>query len=150
MNNFEVAINGIKIVAKLLNIPVPHFSFFDPSELSNKEITGMYVFESDEILFNELWVMKSTWIEVIITSFHETRHAYQAYCVRKGVYESNDVIKVWTNNFNNYIKPTGMNNEIDDIEYLKQPIELDAIMFVHKIVNELFGLKTIIPIAFSQ
>jgi hypothetical protein len=81
MNNYEVAINGVKIIAKILNIPVPHLSFFDPNELSNKEITGMYVFESDELLFNDAWVSKSTWIEVIITAFHETRHAYQGYCI---------------------------------------------------------------------
>ena len=73
MNNHEVAINGVKIAAKILNIPVPHYSFFDPSEISNKEITGMYVFESDEILFNDEWVTNSPWIEVIITAFHEWR-----------------------------------------------------------------------------
>lgn len=39
MNNHEVAINGVKIAAKILNITVPHYSFFDPSEISNKEIT---------------------------------------------------------------------------------------------------------------
>jgi len=48
MNNHEVAINGVKIIAKILNIPIPYISFFDPSEVSNNEITGMYLFESDE------------------------------------------------------------------------------------------------------
>ena len=59
MNNYEAAINGVKLVAKILNIPEPLTSFFDPSEVSNKEITGMYLFESDEIIFNEQWVEKS-------------------------------------------------------------------------------------------
>lgn len=81
MNNHEVAINGVKIVEKILNIPVPHISFFDPSEISNNEITGMYLFESDEIIFNEEWIEKSQSIEIDAIGF--THHKiYELFGVK--------------------------------------------------------------------
>ena len=145
MNNYEAAINGVKIVAKILNIPEPHISFFDSSELSNKEITLMYLFESDEIIFNDQWVEKSPWIEVIVTAFHETRCAYQGYCIKNRTYESNETIDIWQQEFTNYLQPTGKNNEQDDSDYLNQSIEIDAIAFVHKMMLEHFDVKTMIP-----
>lgn len=145
MNNHEVAINGVKIIAKILNIPVPHISFFDPSEVSNNEITGMYLFESDEIIFNEEWVAKSKWIEVIVTAFHETRHAYQGYCISTRSLESKDTLDKWEYETQNYIRPTGKNNEVDDHDYLNQSIEIDAIGFTHHKIYEFFGVKTFLP-----
>jgi len=46
---------------------------------------------------------------------------------------------------NNYIMPSGNNNEIDDVDYLKQDIEVDAIAFAHWLVKKEFNVKTIIP-----
>ena len=145
MNNHEVAINGVKIIAKILNIPVPHISFFDPSEVSNNEITGMYLFESGEIIFNEEWIAKSQWIEVIVTAFHETRHAYQGYCIRTKSMESKDTLDKWEYETLNYIRPSGKNNEVDDYDYLNQSIEIDAIGFTHHKIYEFFGVKTLLP-----
>lgn len=145
MNNYEVAINGVKIIAKILNISVPHISFFDPSEVSNNEITGMYLFESDEIIFNEEWIAKSQWIEVIVTAFHETRHAYQGYCIRTKSMESKDTLDKWEYETLNYICPSGKNNEVDDHDYLNQSIEIDAIGFTHHKIYEFFGVKTFLP-----
>lgn len=145
MNNYEAAINGVKIIAEILNIPVPHISFFDPSEVSNNEITGMYLFESDEIIFNEEWIAKSQWIEVIVTAFHETRHAYQGYCIRTKSMEIKDTLDKWEYETLNYIRPSGKNNEVDDYDYLNQSIEIDAISFTHNKIYEFFGVKTVIP-----
>jgi hypothetical protein len=145
MNNYEVAINSVRIVSKTLNIPEPHISFFNPSEITNKETTGMYLFESDEIVFNEEWVINSPWIEVVVTAFHETRHAYQGYCIRNKIYEAHETLDIWHHEFNNYLKPSGMNNETDDVEYLNQFIEIDAIAYTHKTMLELFNVKSIIP-----
>jgi hypothetical protein len=145
MNNYEVAISGVKIVAKILNIPEPHISFFNPEEVSNREITGMYVFESDEIIFYEELVGKSPWIEVIVTAFHETRHAYQGYCIRNKSMESKDTLDKWEYETLNYIRPSGKNNEVDDFDYLNQLIEIDVIGFTHHKIFEFFGVKTILP-----
>lgn len=145
MDNFETAINGVKIISKILNIPEPPVSFFNPVEVSNNEITGMYLFESDEIIFNEEWVKRSPWIEVIVTAFHETRHAYQGYCIRTKSIESIDTLVKWENETLNYVRPSGKNNDIDDYCYLNQSIEIDAIAFTHKKIFEFFNVKSVIP-----
>ena len=43
------------------------------------------------------------------------------------------------------LRHLGKNNEIDDVEYLKQEIEIDAIAFAHKMMLEHFDVKTVIP-----
>ena len=41
MNNLEVAIAGVKIVAKILNFPVPELYIMEQSNLPNQEVTLM-------------------------------------------------------------------------------------------------------------
>lgn len=120
MNNIEITYLGIQVAAKELNIPLPEIYIIDENSLGNKEITGTYSFKDNSIIFNEDWVNRREWIEVIITSFHEMRHAYQGYCIRTRTRESEETIKKWEYEINNYIMPSGTNNEIDDSNYLKQ------------------------------
>jgi len=145
MDNFDVVISAVRIVEKLLNFPAPELFIIEQNQLPNSEITGMYKFDDNEIMFNEDWVLRSDWTEVIITAFHEMRHAYQGYCIRTQSRESQETLKQWEYETLNYIMPSGNNNEIDDESYLKQEIEIDAIAFAHKMMLEHFGLKTIIP-----
>lgn len=105
----------------------------------------MYLFESNEIIFNDEWVAKSQWIEVIVTAFHETRHSYQGYCIRTRSLESKDTLDKWGYETLNYIRPTGKNNEVDDLDYLYQSIEINAIGFTHHKIYEFFGVKTFVP-----
>ena len=145
MDNFDVALAGVKIATKILNIPEPEIFITSEINLSNKEITGYYSFENNEIVFNEDWINRSSWIEVMITSIHESRHAYQGYCIRTKSRESLETIVKWEFETLNYIMPSGKNNEIDDEDYLKQEIEIDAITFTHHKIYEFFGVKTFIP-----
>lgn len=145
MNNLEVAITGVKIVAKILNFPTPELYIMEQSKLPNQEITGMYRFKENEIIFNEDWVLRSDWTEVIITAFHEMRHAYQGYCIRTRSREAKEVLDIWAYETNNYIMPSGKNNEVDDLTYLNQEIEIDAIAFAHKMMLEHFDVMTVIP-----
>ena len=145
MDNFDVALAGVKIATKILNIPEPEIFITSETHLSNTEITGYYSFENNEIVFNEDWINRSSWIEVMITSIHETRHAYQGYCIRTKSRESLETLVKWEFEALNYIRPTGKNNEVDDEEYLKQEIEIDAITFTHYKIFEFFGVKTIVP-----
>ena len=48
--------------------------------------------------------------------------------------ETIDVLNKWKYEMNNYIMPSSKNNEIDDESYLKQAVEIDAIMFAHKMM----------------
>lgn len=145
MNNLEVTIAGVKIVSEILNFPAPEIFIIEQDKLPNKEVTGMYRFKENEIIFNEDWVLRSEWIEVIITVFHEMRHAYQGYCIRTRSREAKEILDIWEYETNNYIMPSGKNNEIDDVKYLNQEIEIDAIAFTHWLVKKEFNLKTVIP-----
>ncbi|NWH10173.1 SprT-like domain-containing protein [Acholeplasma laidlawii] len=145
MNNEKIIDIGTQIVSKILDFPIPELYIIEQSKLPNKEITGIYSFGENEIIFNEEWVNRSQWIEVIITVFHEMRHAYQGYCIRTKNRESAETIKAWESEINCYIMPSGKNNGIDDKSYLTQEIEIDAIAFAHWIVKKEFDLKTVIP-----
>ena len=145
MHNLDIANAGVQIVAKLLNFPAPELFIIEQNKLPNSEITGMYKFDDNEIIFNEDWVLRSDWTEVIITAFHEMRHAYQGYCIRTQSREPQSTLDKWENETLNYIMPSGKNNEIDDESYLKQEIEIDAIAFAHKMMFKYFEVKTLIP-----
>ncbi len=145
MSNEKVIYGGVQIVSELLNFPIPELYIIEETNLPNKEITGIYSFKNNEILFNEDWINRSEWIEVLITVFHEMRHAYQGYCVRTRTRESTETLIVWNDEINGYILPSGKNNEIDDHSYLNQEIEVDAIAFAHWLVKKELNLKTVIP-----
>ena len=120
MNNLEVAIAGVKIVAKILDFPAPELYIMEQSNLPNQEVTGMYKFDDNEIIFNEDWVLRSDWTEVIITAFHEMRHAYQGYCIRTQSRESQETLEKWEYETLKLYMPSGKNNELDDDSYLSQ------------------------------
>lgn len=145
MTNIEVAYAGIEIVSKLLDFPIPELFSIEETELPNKEITGMYSFKNNHIILNEDWVNRSEWIEVLITVFHEMRHAYQGYCVRTKTGEHIKTLKKWEEEINGYIMPSGKNNEADDQSYLTQEIEIDAIAYTHLLIKRKFDIKTLIP-----
>ncbi len=145
MDNFDVIISAVRIVEKILNFPAPELFIIEQNQLPNSEITGMYIFDENEIIFNEDWVLRSNWTEVIITAFHEMRHAYQGYCIRTQSREPQSTLDKWEYETLNYIMPSGKNNEIDDESYLKREIEIDAIAFAHKMMLKHFKLKTVVP-----
>ena len=145
MDNIKVAHSGVQIVSKILNFPVPELYIIEEENLPNKEITGIYSFSNNEIIFNEDWLLRSEWIEVLITAFHEMRHAYQGYCIKTNTREPEEVLKIWSEEMNNYEMPSGTNKEDRDQNYLNQEIEIDAIAFAHWLIKKEFDLKTIIP-----
>lgn len=145
MDQYEIAINGVKIASKICDIPVPQIFFYKESDLANKEITGLFLFDDYSIVFNEDWILRTDWLEVMVTCFHETRHAYQYHSVTINKNESVETLKQWQREFKNYQLPSGKNTPEDDMKYLNQSIEIDAIAFAHKMMLEHFEVKTVIP-----
>ncbi len=145
MNNAEAAIVGVKIASEILGIPKPSVYFIESKNLPNKEITGLFSGKEYEIIFHEEWVIKSPQIEVLITCFHEARHAYQFHSIKNNINETKEVLEQWKMEFESYNIPSGKNNPLSDIDYLTQSIEIDAIRFTHNQIKELFGVKTAIP-----
>lgn len=145
MKNENIIYVGVQIVSKILNFPIPELYIIEGDKLPNKDITGMYSFRNNEIIFNEDWVDRSEWIEVLITVFHEMRHAYQGYCVKTGTKETQETLEVWSHEITNYVMPSGTNKEEDDQSYLNQEIEIDAISFAHWLTKKELNIETIIP-----
>src|SRR5690554_631524 len=125
----SVALIGIQAAVKILNIPLPEVFFASSSNFPNPEISSIYRYKDNEIIFNEDWVNRSNELEIMITALHETRHAYQKFCIDTRSREDIKTIEAWEKEFNQYNQPSGKNTPTDDNSYLKQAIEIDAIAF---------------------
>lgn len=145
MADLNVAIKGVKIASLALNIPSPEVYFISKDELPNAEITGIFINNDYQVIFDEEWVINTSEIEVLITCFHETRHAYQSYSIKQNINEPQDLLEKWAYEKSNYIGPSGLSDESADYEYLSQDIEVDAIAWTHYQIKELLNLKTVIP-----
>ena len=147
MDNYEVAFNGTRIAAQILGIETPDVQVFYNQNITKKGINSMFMKEKYIIAFNEEWIEKANPMEIQITCFHESRHAFQ-WKVITGEYSGTEVInplsiQKWKQEMSNYNQPT--KKDIPEEEYLKQEIEIDAIAFAHKMMLEHFGVKTVIP-----
>lgn len=100
-----IALIGIQAAIKILNIPLPEVFFASSSNFPNPEISSIYRYKDNEIIFNEDWVNRSNELEIMITALHETRHAYQKYCIDTRTREDIKTIETWEKEFNQYHQP---------------------------------------------
>jgi hypothetical protein len=114
---------------------------FSSNDFPNPEISSIYRHKDNEIIFNEDWNNRSNELEILVTAFHETRHAYQYHCIKTKSREDIETIIVWEKEFNQYTSPSGKNTPKSDIDYLKQSIEIDAIAFAYHQMKELFDVE---------
>jgi hypothetical protein len=147
MDNYEVAINGTSLAARILGIETPDVQFFYNQDLTEKGINSIFLKDKYIIAFNEEWIEQANPMEIQVTCFHESRHAFQ-WKVINGEYTGTEVvdsltIQKWKDEMSNYNSPT--KKDIPEEEYLMQAIEIDAIAFAHKMMLENFGVKTVIP-----
>lgn len=99
----------------------------------------MYLPDLKKILFNEDWLLIANWLEVIKTAFHETRHAYQHYCILTNSRESKATISIWKQEFEHYFQPNNGKQSSNDINYLQQRIEEDAVNFSNVQIDRLIN-----------
>ena len=143
--NFKIAVSAVNKCSQLLNITPPEVYFASGSDFPNPEISSIYRHKDNEIIFNEDWINRSNELEILVTAFHETRHAYQYHCIKTKSREDIETINVWEKEFNQYTSPSGKNTPKSDIDYLKQSIEIDAIAFAYYQMKELFDVEVKIP-----
>jgi hypothetical protein len=147
MDNYKVAISGTNLAAQILGIEAPKVQFFYNQSYSKRGINSVFLKEKYIIAFNEEWIEQADPLEIQITCFHETRHAFQWKCINgeclRGKVVDPDTLEIWKNEMNNYNQPTQSDNHEEF--YLKQKIEIDAIAFAHYQMNKLFEVKTFIP-----
>lgn len=126
-----IIIKSVAYASKILGIKKVDVEFVSSDFIGGKTITSMYLPEHNLILFNQDWLTIAKLEDVILTAFHETRHAYQKAEI-DGVpnlisNESQDTIKIWKTEFDNYYRP---NDEIvNEPKYVEQEIEKDAVLF---------------------
>ncbi len=146
MNKKKKAIESVEFVSNILGLSEILVKFKPESAFLNRGIYAVFDENYYIIYFNETWLNKSTTDEIMVTALHETRHAYQKANIDFPEYfvgrESKETIKQWKKDFDNY-KPSKSTEE--DIEYLTQSIEIDAIAFAHYQMSKCFKVKTIIP-----
>ena len=147
MDNYEVAINGTTLAARILGIETPDVQFFYNKDLTIKGINSIFLKERYIIAFNEEWIEQANPMEIQVTCFHETRHAFQWKLINGEYQASNNVdsktVEIWKNEMSNYNSPT--KKDIPEEEYLRQEIEIDAIAFAHYHLKKLYNVKSIIP-----
>lgn len=147
MDNYELAINGTNYAAQILGIEAPEVQFFYNQNYSKRGINSIFLKEKYIIAFNEEWIEQAEPLEIQVTCFHETRHAFQWKCINgeclKGKALDPDIVEIWKSEMNNYKQPT--TKDVPEDFYLKQKIEIDAIAFAHYHMNKIFEVKTIIP-----
>lgn len=145
MDDFNTAISAVIKISKLLKISTPDVYLNPSTFFPHNEVSSVYIQSKDSIVFNESWIDHVDVMEVVATAIHETRHAYQAYCVKHHVYESDETIQAWKDSFEYYVKPNESLDPKDHTEYLNQPIEIDAVAFAYHIMLDWFELKLVIP-----
>jgi len=146
MDNYEIAMTGVEIASKILGIKTPEVRFFVNEYINNKGINAVFLRDDNIVGFNETWLNSVELLEVMVTCFHESRHAFQHEVINarySGSIKIDSATKeLWTKETNDY--KSRLNDSSDDV-YLIQDLELDAIAFAHKMMLEHFEIKTIIP-----
>jgi len=144
-SSFETIHIGVQSASKILQIEKPDIYFKKSTDFSNPNISCFYNKSNNSLVFNADWSAQVDKLEIIVTCFHETRHAYQYHCIRTKSREKIETINVWEKEFNQYTGPSGKNTPTSDIDYLKQSIEIDAIAFAYYQMKELFDVEVKIP-----
>lgn len=143
----DYAIMSVKIASKILDIPedIAEVTFKGKEFFRENDVSGVFVKEGYWIVFNEEWVDKVNPFEIMVTGFHETRHAYQQLIIDHGpnVPCYNDVpierIERWRYEDESLIMPEGKME--DDLSYLSQDREIDAVAFAYYLSDLLLHQK---------
>lgn len=141
----ETVLKGVEIASRILNIKEPEVYFNPYTDFSNPNVSSMYLKSKNALVFNEKWLESVNELEILTTCFHESRHAYQHFCIQSNSREDEATIYTWKSEFEGYNKPTSTNNPKSDKSYLAQAIEFDAIAFAYQQMKELFDVEVKIP-----
>lgn len=145
MRKIETVYIGVQAASKILKIIKPKVYFNPYTDFSNPNVSSMYLKSRNAIVFNDKWLDSANEPEILATCFHETRHAYQHYCIQSNSGENQETINIWKREFENYQKASSTNNPVNDKSYLFQAIEIDAIAFAYHQMKELFDVQVKIP-----
>lgn len=142
------AIKSVRIVEIILGFEINiEVIFKEDNYFSSPDISAVFIKDGHYIVFNNSFLKFATIPEIIITGFHEARHAYQNLQVEILNYfqfnfkEDVETINKWKLDFDNQKLVSKMTR----YEYLNQTIEIDAIAFSSYLTNKLLNLNQTIP-----
>lgn len=126
--------------------------FFYNQELTAKGINSIFLKEKYIIAFNEEWIEQANPMEIQVTYFHESRHAFKWKLIT-GEYQGESsidakTIQIWKEEMSNYNSPT--KKDIPEEEYLSQKIEIDAIAFAHFQMKRIYNVTSFIPVSIKK
>lgn len=147
-NNYYFAFVSVRIAENYLGISnYTEVLYKESVYFSEPNISSMFLQEGHYIVFNNSFLEKASMFEVMISGFHEARHAYQFFQVKfpnsnqLKFQEEESILKEWAKDFDNIKQPCAMSKE----EYLNRFTEIDAIAFSCYLVYKLFNITQIIP-----
>lgn len=136
----RIARYGVEFASKKLEIPLVEVDFVSSELLGQTTITAMFLPDQNRILFNSDWLKEAKPEEILLTTFHEARHAYQKCQIEALKVERNTepaaVLKRWEVEFEAYHRAP--DSRTDDPGCLGQEIEKDARDFAGKMFQSLF------------
>lgn len=146
MNKKEIALIATEYSKKILSIKELSVEFISKERLPNHNINAVFIDKAFVIYFNQDWLENATLLEITVTAFHESRHAYQRAVVDLCIdNEHEEIVSQWRKEFEAYNMPNECDNEENDAYYLQQSIEIEAIAYSNYLIERLFGIKSIIP-----
>lgn len=134
MNKKDIAILGVQIASKELDLSEIEIEFKDNAFFYNPDINAMFIQSTYTIVFNNDWIEQAHELEILKCAFHETRHAYQRACIDFPDVMNHDdekVVAKWKEEFELYKDP---NSNM----YLEQKIEKDAVHFSQIMIDFIF------------
>ena len=149
IENKKIALFVVNLVSKMYHLDDAVLVEFRPASIfPNPEVTAM-VTRDYRILYNIDRLKVAPDYELYITSFHEMRHIYQYCCIdfgnklafKKYFKEPKERIKQWEYEFKHYY----VSEKEDDLKYLGQDCELDAISFAFLMMKKLYDADVIVP-----
>lgn len=91
--------------------------FFVNQDINNKGINAVFLRDDNIVGFNETWLNSVEWLEIMVTCFHESRHAFQHEVINdryNGNIKIDTVTKeLWTKETNDY--KSRFNDSSDDV-----------------------------------
>lgn len=137
MNKQELAIIMVEYASRILRMSDIKVFFEPKTKFVYEDCSAAFDDKCYYITFNLDWMAAASEEQIILTAFHETRHAYQKANIDFPEYfagkESSETIEKWRAEIESYKNPIGYSME----EYNQQSIEQDAIDFSWKVFNEL-------------
>ena len=128
----SIARDGVEYASRVLGLEEIEVHFRPRTFFKGLESGAIFIPNGYYIVFCSEWLEKASDTEIILCSFHETRHAYQRACIDYPdlIYHDPKIVKIWKNEFDNYKHP-------DHKDYWDQEIEKDAIRFSEDLLRGL-------------